>query len=69
MAEVKEMLRPSEIAGSLGLTTGRVYQLIAAGALPAVRIGRAIWIPRMAWEGWLMAQSDRAMGAVRTGTQ
>lgn len=35
-----EMLKPSDIAPRLGVTTGRVYQLIAEGLIPSVRIGR-----------------------------
>ena len=62
----KEMLKPAEVGPLLGVTTGRVYQLISAGAIPAVRIGGAIRIPRTAWEDWLAEQRARAMGAVRS---
>jgi prophage regulatory protein len=57
-----DMLRPSDLAPRLGVTTGRVYQLIAEGLIPSVRIGRAIRIPRDAWEQWLKEQSRRATG-------
>ncbi len=51
-----EMLKPSDLAPRLGVTTGRVYQLIAEGIIPSVRIGRAIRIPRKAWDEWLREQ-------------
>ena len=56
----KELLRPSDVAPRLGVTTGRVYQLIAAGIIPAVRVGGAIRIPLAVWEKWLSDQSERA---------
>lgn len=60
-----EFLRPAEVAPLLGITTGRLYQLIAAGEVPAVKVGGAIRIPRQAWEQWLAEQRDRALEAVR----
>ena len=62
-----EMLRPADIGPQLGVTTGRVYQLIAAGVLPAVRVGRSLRIPRAAWEKWLARQADRALASTRRG--
>lgn len=57
---LRDLLRPSDLAPRLGVTTGRIYQLIAEGLIPSVRIGRAIRIPRDAWEQWLEEQSRRA---------
>jgi excisionase family DNA binding protein len=51
----------------LSITTGRLYQLIAAGEVPAVKVGGAIRIPRQAWEQWLAARRDEALQAVRRG--
>lgn len=62
----RDILRPADVAPLLGVTTGRVYQLIAGRVLPAVRIGGAIRIPRSAWEQWLAEQRERAMDAVRS---
>ncbi|MBU1701017.1 MAG: excisionase family DNA-binding protein [Candidatus Eisenbacteria bacterium] len=61
----KQLLRPADIAPLLGVTTGRVYQLIADGVIPSVRIGRTLRIPREAWERWLGGHADRAMRSVR----
>ena len=62
----RPFLRPAELAAELGLTAGRVYQLIAAGELPATRVGGAIRIPRDAWEEWLSRQSTAALGTIRS---
>jgi excisionase family DNA binding protein len=62
-----EMLKPADVAPRLGVTTGRVYQLIAAGVLPAVRVGRSLRIPRAAWERWLASQAARALASTRRG--
>jgi excisionase family DNA binding protein len=39
------LLRPPEVAQQLGLGRSKVYQLIAAGELRTVHIGRAVRIP------------------------
>ena len=67
MENGKEFLKPAEVGPLLGLSTGRIYQLIADGVLPSVRIGGAIRIPRAAWEAWLEEQKARALEAVRPG--
>lgn len=56
-------LKPGEIAAMLGLTTGRVYQLIKNGTLPAVRRGRAVRIPRSAFDLWLEEQCALAISS------
>jgi excisionase family DNA binding protein len=61
----KEFLRPAEIAPLLGVTSGRICQLVAAGVIPATRRGRAIYIPRVAWERWLTEQGELAISAAR----
>lgn len=64
-SEIKELLRASDIAPELGVTDGRVYQMIASGALPAVRIGSAVRIPRAAWESWKRQQAEQALANVK----
>jgi excisionase family DNA binding protein len=56
----RELLRPGDVSADLGVTTGRVYQLIAAGEIPHVRVGNSIRIPREAWQRWLAAQNRLA---------
>jgi excisionase family DNA binding protein len=59
----REVLRPSDVAAMLGVSSGRIYQLIAAGVIPATRIGGALRIPRASWEAWLQLQRRNAMAA------
>ncbi|MBU1701038.1 MAG: helix-turn-helix domain-containing protein [Candidatus Eisenbacteria bacterium] len=61
----KQLLRPADIAPLLGVTTGRVYQLIDAGVIPATKMGGSIRIPREAWELWLQGQSDVALDSIK----
>lgn len=65
MNDTKQLLRPADLAPMVGVTLSRIYQLIAAGTLPAIRIGGSIRVPREAWERWLAEQRDRALEAVR----
>ena len=59
-----EMFRPGDIARRLGITSSRVYQLIAEDVIPSVRIAGAIRIPRAAWETWLQTRSQEALARV-----
>jgi excisionase family DNA binding protein len=69
MNSAKELLRPADLAPLLGVTTGRIYQLIAEGTIPAIRIGGAVRIPRNAWEGWLREKGTGAVAAARLAQQ
>ena len=64
MNEDQQFLRPSDLAPLLGVSASRIYQMLAAGVLPSVRIAGAIRIPRAAWKQWLESQRDRALEAV-----
>lgn len=56
-----EFLTVRDVAPELGVSESRVYQLIGAQQIPAVRRGRAVRIPRRAWERWLDEQSQSAL--------
>jgi excisionase family DNA binding protein len=60
-----EFLRAADVAPMLGVTTRRVHQLARAGRIPVVREGRAVLIPRRAWEQWLDLRADEALAAVQ----
>lgn len=49
----RPFLRVADVAPLLGVTSGRVYQLIAAGEIPAVRVGRSLRVPRAALDAWV----------------
>jgi excisionase family DNA binding protein len=56
----KELMRPADLVPLLGLGVRRIYQLIRAGEIPAVRVGGALRIPRLAWQTWLWDRSEAA---------
>jgi len=47
------LLKPSEVTQILGLGRSKVYELLAAGQLPSVRIGRVIRISKISLESWI----------------
>ena len=65
MSDGREILRPGDVAEKLGVTPARVYQMCAASLLPHVRYGRAVRIPRQAWDSWLEEQNKAAAASVR----
>ena len=48
-----KFLTVDQIAETLGLTTGRVYEAIRLGLLPAVRIGRQVRVEEQAFRDWV----------------
>ena len=52
------LLRMEEAARLAGLSRSTAYQLAASGALPVVRIGRSIRVPREALLAWVDQLSD-----------
>jgi len=65
VAEPKNFLSPADVSPALGVTTARVSQLIAAGEIPATRVGGSIRIPRDAWDEWLSKHRAAALAAIR----
>ena len=47
------LLRADEAARLLGLGRSKVFEMLASGELPAVRIGRAVRIARADLERWV----------------
>lgn len=65
MEKVEEvMYRPADLAFMLGADRQQVYRWIRENRLPSVRLGRAIYVPRAAFERWLEAQNQQALAAV-----
>lgn len=61
----KPFLTVPEVARLLGRTPSRCYQLARAGALPVVRIGGRLVVPRAALEEWVRASGERALATLR----
>ena len=55
-----------EVGEMIERTPTRVRQLVAAGELPAVRVGGRIRVPRAAFDAWLARQNEAALAAVRS---
>jgi len=53
-----------EVASRLNLSKSQVYQLIAEGELPSVRIGRSVRIPAEALRRWLEKRSEHTHSAI-----
>jgi len=60
----KLLLRPAEVAETLGLGRTRVYALIGAGEIPSIRIGGSVRVPLDSLREWVTARA--AEGATAT---
>ena len=63
--EDSELLRTDDVQKLLRIGRSKLYEMIAHGELPVVRIGRAVRIPRHELERWIAerttgGQSGRA---------
>jgi excisionase family DNA binding protein len=47
------LVRPAEAALLLGISRSKLYELLAAGEIPAIKIGRSVRIPVIALEAWI----------------
>ncbi|HXG73151.1 MAG TPA: helix-turn-helix domain-containing protein [Gemmatimonadaceae bacterium] len=50
------MLRPTEAGDAIGVSRSKVYELIAAGAIPSVRVGGCTRIPVDELKAWIANQ-------------
>ena len=50
------LLRPVEVAKTLGISRSKVFELLAARELPSVHIGRSTRVPRTQLEEWIEGQ-------------
>ena len=49
----KLLLRPTEAAEAIGVGRSKVYELLAAGELPSIRIGSSVRVPIDALRAWI----------------
>jgi len=52
------LLRPEEAARRLGIGRSKLFELLAAGELPVVRIGHCTRIPAADLARWVEARTD-----------
>jgi len=50
------LLRPTEVAETLGISRSKVFELLASLELPSIHIGRSTRVPRSQLEEWIQAQ-------------
>ena len=46
------LLRPAEAAETIGIGRSKVYELLASGDLPSIRVGGSIRVPVTALHAW-----------------
>ena len=57
------LLRPTEAAEAIGIGRSKVYDLIASGDLPSIRIGGSVRVPVDELKAWIARQlSERQEG-------
>jgi excisionase family DNA binding protein len=62
------LMRVAEVAEVLGLSRKRCYELVAAGAIPSVRVSqRSIRVPRVSLDAYLAALAERSTLALQPG--
>ena len=52
----KLLLRPIEAAEAIGIGRSKVYELLASGELPSIRIGGSVRVPVDALRNWIDRQ-------------
>lgn len=57
------LLRIPEVAEALGLGRTKIYELIAAGAFPTIRVGRAVRASVTALQKWVEEQNNQRLSA------
>ena len=55
----KLLFRPSEAAEVLGISRSKLYELLAEGAVPSVRVGNCIRLPADALRRWVKTRRLR----------
>lgn len=58
MTDRSELLRPAEVAEMLSMSRSKVYALVAAGRLPAVRAMGSVRVPRRALSAWIVQNTE-----------
>ena len=52
------LLKPAEVADAIGVSRTRVYELLAGGTLPSVRVGRSVRVPVDRLREWVKGTSS-----------
>lgn len=49
----KLLLKPLEVAEAIGVSRSRVYELMAKGVIPSIRVGSSARVPAHALREWV----------------
>lgn len=49
----KLLLRPTEVSELVGIGKSKVYELLASGVIPSVRIGKSVRVPANRLRQWI----------------
>ena len=63
IAPQRLLLRISEVAEALGIGRTKIYEMIATGELPTVRVGRAVRISVTTLQKWVEQREQQNMPA------
>jgi excisionase family DNA binding protein len=64
----KLLLRPVEAAEAIGIGRSKVYELLASGELPSIRVGTSVRVPVEALRAWIARQLQSAGTAALMAT-
>ncbi len=59
------LLRPAEAAEAIGVSRSRMYELLASGELPSIRVGRTVRVPVAALQTWIAERLKQNDAQVR----
>jgi excisionase family DNA binding protein len=58
------LLRPAEAAEAIGIGRSKIYELLASGELPSIRIGGSVRVPVDALRVWIETKTAERAGVV-----
>ncbi len=67
MAADRLLMTPEDVARMLSISRSAVYEMVATGELPGIRLKRAIRIPAAGVESWVQSRLVQARGVPRAG--
>jgi excisionase family DNA binding protein len=56
----KLLLRPTEAAEVIGLGRSKMYELLAKGIVPSIKIGKSVRVPVEGLRAWIKKQTSNA---------
>jgi excisionase family DNA binding protein len=59
------LLRPAEVADLIGIGRSKVYEMLASGELPCIRVGGGLRVPALALQEWVEIKMHGIKGGLR----